>query len=173
MGTYCDVADLLLGDLPVPENAAKYVQDATDEIDSKIGLRYKTPIVISGEENDAGKRATKLLLKRICSWLASGRIILAFAVSQEIQFQHAYGRSLVDEATAALNAIASGDVILYGVEPIDPNNKGSTGPIINNIDAESNVEAFYNFVQTNPLTHFLSNPPIWPAGSQGWLPYTW
>lgn len=167
---YSTIEDLLLGDIPLPPNAAKYVNDASDEIDSKLGLRYVTPIVVS---DDVANRSTKLLLKRIANFLASGRLILALASPQEVQFQNAYARDLVNSATAALDAISSGDVPLPGATYLDTTDLGTSGPIINNLDAASNVESFYDFVTQDPLTYVPPGAVLWPAGTTRRTPYTW
>ncbi len=168
MATYSEVEDLLLGELQQPENSncSKYVQDATDEIDSKLGFIYVTPITVDPNEF----RATVLLLKRINNWLASGRLILANAASREDQYLNAYGKSLVVEATEALNALTSGTMPLPGATPLNPDDSQATGPIINNLDVQSNVESFYDFV-TDPYPSQYwpeAYPPgtIFP-GSQG------
>lgn len=148
MSTYSEVEDLLLGELTPPENkiSLKYVQDAADEIDSKLGFIYVTPISV----DPVTYRATVLLLKRINNWLASGRLILANAASREEQYLNAYGKSLIVEATNALEALTTGTMPLPGATPINSGDSQATGPIINNLDAQSNVESFYNFA-TDPF----------------------
>lgn len=165
MGTYSAVGDLLIGDLPSPANAAKYVQDAADEIDSKLGLRYQTPIVV---DDSPANRITNLTLKRINNWLASGRLIVAQAASAETQYQHAYGRQLIQDAEAALTMLSNGEMILPGAEFVNPTETGVSGPMIDNLDAASNVESFYTFVQQDPRTYVPFGQVLWPAGSNGW-----
>lgn len=149
--TYSEIADLLLGELAAPDNkiSAKYVQDATDEVDSKLGFMYVTPIVI---DVNGVYRASALLLKRIANYLASGRLILANSASREEQFLNAYGQSLVMEAVKALDALANGTMPLPGATFLNPDDKGASGPIIANIDTQSNVESFYDFA-TDPFPH--------------------
>lgn len=166
--TYSTVGDLLLGDMPAPSNASSYVQDASDEIDSKLGMRYQTPIVV---DDSPANRMTNLLLKRINNWLASGRLILAQAITGEMQYMHSYGRQLVKDAEAALDQVVSGDIVLPGAEFLNVGDVGVSGPIISNLDAQSNVESFYSFVQQNPLTYVPPGQVIWPAGATRW-PYT-
>lgn len=166
---YSTTEDLLLGDIPVPTDAGKYIDDAADEIDSKLGLRYQTPIMVSDSPET---RVTNLILKRINNWLASGRLIVAKAASGEIQYQHAYGRQLITDAEAALNQIASGDMILPGAAFINADDKGVSGPIIANVDAASGVEAFYGLVTTDPCTQ-ITVPVLFPPGTNRRTPYTW
>lgn len=167
---YSTVGDLLLGDMPAPPNAEQYVQDAADEIDSKLGLRYTTPIVV---DDSPANRVTNLLLKRISTHLASGRLILAQAVSGENQYVHAYGQKLIKEATDALDQLSSGDLVLPGAEYLNTDDVVVSGPVINNLDAESNVESFYGFVQQDPLTYVPPGTVLWPAGTTRNSPYTW
>ncbi len=148
MATYSEVDDLLLGELTAPDQniCQKYVQDAANEIDSKLGFIYVTPISVSV---DGEFRATALLLQRINNWLATGRLILANAASREDQYVNAYAKSLIVEADAALVALTNGTMPLPGATPINPTGSTATGPIINNLDSQSNVESFYAFV-TDP-----------------------
>jgi len=154
---YSAVEDLLTGNIPTPGylSPQKYVDDAADEIDSKIGFLYKTPVVVT-EENPVGTpnpvaRPVRLLLKRLNNFLASGRLLMAASAGGEDDRVHAYGWSLVQDATLALQQIAEGKILLEGVEPADGNTDGVpvTAPLIYNEDPESNVSAFYDRI-VNP-----------------------
>jgi len=157
-----------MGELQAPDQKVcqKYVQDAADEIDSKLGFIYVTPIVI---DPNGEFRHSALLLKRISNFLATGRLILANAASREDQYLNAYGKSLVVEATAALDALLTGTMPLPGATPSNPDASNATGPIINNLDPQSNVESFYAFA-TDPFPsrgYPLPYPPgvIYPGQS--------
>lgn len=130
-------------------NPTKYCQDATDEIDSVLGFRYVTPFDLTALTTT--HRPVALLIKRICVWLASGRLIMAIATQGEQNTLHAYGASLVKQAIDTLNGIVSGDIILDGVTTVDPGSAGppTSVPLLFNQDAESAVEAFYDRV-VNP-----------------------
>lgn len=157
MPNYSEVTDLLVGDLRLPAGLRpqQYVDDATNEIDSVIGFIYQTPIDISSD-NTPVVRPVRLLLKRVANTLASGRLILAMSTGTQRTELHAYGAKLVDDATAVLRQIASGEILLKGApvidNPDDPNAQ-FTGPQIANLDAESNVEAFYDRI-ANPYHVF-------------------
>ena len=60
---YSAVTDLLVGDITLGStvNAEKYVQDAADEMDSKLGFIYETPIDL----NAASLQEMKNLLSRM------------------------------------------------------------------------------------------------------------
>jgi len=152
---YCSPTDLLIGDIPVSGelNPAKYVQDAADEIDSKIGFLYTTPIPVDASSGTA--RPVVLLLKRINVHLASGRLILAATIPAENERLNAYGRSLVREAEDAIEAIASGQIILDGVLAGGFALPRKAVPLISNGDLESSVDAFYDRV-VNPNYQFQS-----------------
>lgn len=155
MAAYCLVTDLLTGNIPVPANLEpqKYVDDAADEIDSKIGFVYTTPIdVTSGSEVP---RPARLLLKRINVHLATGRLLLAAAAGQEESQLHAYGWSLIKEANGALDQIASGAIPITGADLLPGNEEVVTAVIVNNLDPESSVEAFYNRI-ANPNYSFAT-----------------
>ena len=154
--TYSSVEDLLTGKIPLPGgvDAARYVESATDEVDTFIGFRYQTPVDVS--DTSPVVRPARLLLKRIAN-------MLAVSAGAEYQKQHAYGRSLVNEATGLLNQIAEGTIVLEGAESASGFTGNSTGPLIANEDAESNVSAFYNrVIHPNGYSEAESRPlPSW------------
>lgn len=158
---YSSVDDLLLGDLPLGAtiDRVRYVQDATDEIDSAIGSVYATPIDMTEEGPVA--RHSRLLLKRINNHLATGRIILAVAVGGEDDSLHAYGVSLIREAHGALGQIATGAIDLEGAEKTDVPSDSSSGPTIHNTDEFSGVEAFYENVMRSDSA---LTSPAWAPG---------
>lgn len=147
---YCATTDLINGDIPLPPyvDKEKVVQDAADEIDSNIGFIYKTPVDVT--ENGPTPRPVRLLLKRINSHLATGRLIMALDSSGQDDRLHAYGYSLVQNALAALAEIAAGKIVLADVPAADENaDKRVTAVIVNNKDEESAVDAFYDRI-ANP-----------------------
>lgn len=156
--------DMLLGGIPPDSvvNQEKYVQDAADEIDSRLGFTYVTPMVLT----DA-PRPVKLLMKRINNFLATGRYIMAVASPIEQQALHAYGRSLVENAEASLTQIAEGVILLEGVALVDESGAPEkVGPQIHNKDTESAVDAFYDRV-VNPAYGVVFSSPY---GGTGWMP---
>ena len=147
--SYAEEDDLLLHvPLPASVDPKKYLQDATDEIDAALGARYSTPFDLS--DTSSIQRHSRLLIKRICNHLATGRLILALAIPGEDDRPNAYGLSLLKGALETLAALGAGTVLLDvepapgDVEPVD-----STTPLIFNEDDESSVEAFYDRV-VNP-----------------------
>lgn len=153
---YSEKDDLLVGDMPLPAGfrPQKYVDDAADEIDSIIGFQYVTPVDVS--ETSLVVRPVRLLIKRIANLLATGRLIMATTVGRERQELHQYGYTLVREATAVLTQIANGEILLKGaalVDPLEDTDKQFTGPQIANVDAESNVEAFYDRVASPAFSY--------------------
>jgi hypothetical protein len=146
---YSEVTDLLLGDIPLPSylDPASFVSDATDEIDSRIGFIYKTPIDIS--DSSALVRPARLLLKRVCNFLASGRLLLAISTPTEDAQANAYGLYLIQEATTALGKIENGSIELTGAE-LANSESASRGPMQYNEDEVSAVDTFYSGL-TSPL----------------------
>jgi hypothetical protein len=140
---YTDADALLLGDIPLPQylDAAGYISDATDEIDSHIGFVYQTPVDVS--DTSTVVRPARLLLRRICTMLASGRILLAISTPTEDTQANAYGLYLVKEATDALHKIAEGQITLDGAALVGGGTVPSTGPMQYNEDAVSAVDTFY------------------------------
>jgi hypothetical protein len=157
---YSEVDDLLLGDLPLGSKVdpRKYIQDAADEIDSVLGFNYVTPIDISDGAPTA--RYVKLLLKRINNHLASGRLILAVDVGGEDSVLHAYGVSLIQEATAALTQIING-MLLEGAEQVVRSEASSTGPTLHNEDDLSSMQSFYDYVMKPQVGGWA---PVWEPG---------
>jgi hypothetical protein len=153
---YSQVSDLLTGGIPLPStlSAQKYVDDAADEIDSQIGHVFVTPIDATDAPGNPVVRPVRLLLKRISNYLATGRLIMAVSSNDEDDRLHAYGLSLVQEATGSLMAIASGQIPLDGVEFVNPDTARVTAPMIYNEDPESSVEAFYNRIANPRYTYF-------------------
>jgi hypothetical protein len=119
------------------------VDDAADEINSKIGWLYQVPVDLNAPDV---KEPVKLLLKRINNFLASGRLIMMLTQSQEDTRLHAYGYSLVVDAQTALAQIVSGEIPLGlpAPEGQSEDQTAVTAPLIYNQDAESAVEAFYD-----------------------------
>lgn len=162
--TYSEVSDMLTGNIPVGGTMPqKYVNDAADEIDSVIGSIYTTPVNMdpTPEETLPGtgtvKRSSRLLLKRISNFLASGRYMLATSAGGEDDQLHAYAKYLVDTALATLMRLATGEIVLDGAVKVDPEgDEGLPGPLISNVDPESNVEAFYDRIYMSPHTSFSS-----------------
>jgi phage gp36-like protein len=142
---------MLLGNVPLPTGvnevkAKNAVDRAADEIDSAIGFKYQTPIVGTGPQG----RAVRLLMQNISIWLSSGRLIEELTASTQRVEEHAYARSLIQQAWMVLNKIISGEIILDGVPVTGGTEVAFYGPVIANKDTESNVDAFYDRV-SNPL----------------------
>ena len=146
---YCEIIDLMIGDLPTSAalDPQKYVNDAADEIDSKIGFVYTTPI--PHNITDATPRPVVLLLKRINAHLATGRMILAATLLAEDKQLNAYGQALVNDSEIAISQIAAGQMILDGVLRSGLKAVVAHTPMILNKDSESSVDAFYDRV-VNP-----------------------
>jgi hypothetical protein len=141
---YSAEEDLLLGDLRVSEkiDKGKYVDDAAEEIDSKIGELYVLPLSAVAPATDLAPHS-RILLKRINNQLATGRLILALHGGDE--HLHAYGLSLVNGALGELAMIANGVTSLVGAARVAGSGEGA-GPSIVNQDAYSATAAFEAFV---------------------------
>lgn len=153
MTAYCEVTDLLTGDIPIPSYLSdqKFVDDAADEIDSMLGFTYSTPITMV---DIAANRPARLLLKRINSHLATGRLLMAAAASDEDTTLHAYAKSLVDQSLITLSRLANREVILIGATLFPEAGTPPTGPLQYNKDPVSIVDTFYDEILWN-------DDPIW------------
>lgn len=160
--TYSEVDDLLLGDITLSSRARpdKYVQDATDEINSCLGFRYVLPLDLDLESEVGIPYYAQLVLKQCANKLASGRLIMALASGDEDTSMHAYGWSLVQEGMITLNGLCSGMIDLPNAVAVNPVAVGrDVGPALGNQDASSAVDAFYAFV-TDPTVESLT----WAGG---------
>jgi len=165
---YSETTDLLTGNVPTPAylDPQRYVNDAADEIDSKIGFVYETPIDITDSSSNPVSRPVRLLLKRINNFLASGRLLLAVDAGAETDRVHSYGLYLIQEATASLDLIAQGKVDLDGAELLPADQASVTAPLLYNEDSESNVESFYNRIANPAYVYF---PLYVPARTDGMI----
>ena len=161
MVAYCTIADLLTGSIPSGTyiDEAQYIQAAADEIDSALAMRYIVPVVVPAIPQYA---ATTLLLKGINAKLASGRIITASAATGSQTETHAYGLFLIQQALEQLKMLTSGEYVLPGAPTATQPGNDTVPVLISNVDAESQVEAFYNRV--------TGYPPL-PGGDYPWAPY--
>lgn len=150
---YSEVADLLIGDLALGPTVdpEKFVIQAGEEMDSKLGYIYELPI-----DFDALPTHQQLLLKGINNKLASGRLILSIDLAEEGQHLHAYGLRLVNEATNELLMVANGTALLDATR-LDPAQDRDRVPSVKNRDAESAVDMFENHV-------LRGEPSYWSPG---------
>lgn len=159
--TYSTPDDLLIAQLRVDEaDKVKYVAEAADDIESRIGHIYETPLTF--DTTVPQERAASLVLKRLNNNLASGRIILAYTMPAEDKQLNAYGHYLVKDAEDTLDLIASRQVILYGPTPVTlPNTEIVNGAAlgISNVDSSSAVDDFYRAPAAT-----LWFPPGMPVG---------
>lgn len=157
---YSTPDDLLIAQLRVDDpDKIKYVNEAADDIESRIGHIYETPLTF--DTSVPQERAASLVLKRLNNNLASGRIILAYTMPSEDKQLNAYGQYLVQDAEETLELIASRQVVLYGpIQIVLPNTEVVTGAAlgISNVDSSSRVDDFY----AQPKTLWF--PPGMPIG---------
>lgn len=161
--SYCVIGDLLTGSIPTPAylTPQKYVDDAADEMDSYLGIKYTTPVSLN--INIPEQRPGYLMLKRINAHLATGRLILAVAAGGEDKNLNAYGASLVESAINALTELTEGQYVLVGASPLPGATVGnSNAPLLFNIDKTSAVEDFYDRLINPPLVPYV---PGWPYGA--------
>ncbi len=152
---YCVVEDLLLGDVTVggTVNRQLYVDQAAEEMDSKLGWIYKTPIDLDGAPADppdqpealpALPRHEALLLKVINAKIATARLIMAVSINEEGNSVHAYALRLLKEGNDELLLIANGAVLLSAPRNESTPDEISRVPGIINEDIESLLDPFYN-----------------------------
>jgi len=124
---YCTPSDLDLSRVIMddPEETQRFVLQATEEMDSKLGWLYIVPLPMS-----TMKYHERLLIKTICRKIATGRMILTYAVPDEGGSNHSYGLRLIQEGLDELHMIANGDITLSVARgdqegsPLDPDAGG-------------------------------------------------
>lgn len=153
---YTDTTDLLLGDIPLGAavDPQTWVDRAAEEIDSYLGTKYVLPL----PDPPVLARHSELLLKRINSQLATGRLVMAIDAGNDNDL-HAYGRELVRTALSDLNRIMNGSIELDGADVIVI--AESRGPSIVNQDANSATAAFEDFAMSGQG---------WPGRTTYWRP---
>ena len=163
---YSSKDDLLVGDIPLPArwgDGSSMVQLAADEIDSQIGHIYITPITL--DPNDPAVRPSRLLLKNINNFIASGRLLMDMGAGAEDTETQAYGRSLLNEGRALLAQISKG-LIKLTADLLPTTASEDTAPLVHNEDNESMVEAFYARAGgLRPLDAFGLPQPVVPYGN--------
>lgn len=157
--TYSEVEDMIQGPMPFPASMdmQRFVQAATDEIDMKIGFIYKTPIR-PAPDYDELPRPVSLLLKKIASYISTARALFAAAGAVQSDELNAYARSLLTEAHAALDSIATGRMDLEGAERLPDQGQERRGPRVSNVDSYSQVESFYGQFTGGTSDFFKPNP---------------
>lgn len=154
---YCQVEDLLLGDVTVGGsiNRQLYVDQAAEEMDSKLGWIYKTPIDLDGatanpptipETIPPLPRHEALLLKTINAKIATARLIMAVSINEEGNAVHAYALRLLKEGNDELIMLANGTILLSAPRSESTPDEISRVPGVVNEDVESLLDPFYNTV---------------------------
>lgn len=146
---YCSPDDINVGNLMLPEGESRqpFIEEASDEMDGKLGWLYVTPIDL-----DSLKHYERMMLKTICRKIAGGRMITTMAMPDESGTLNALGARLLKEGLDELHMLASGDVPLSAARADlegdggpDAGGHGATGartPSIFNTDSESLVGQF-------------------------------
>lgn len=152
--SYSTEEDLLLGDMVISPSLdrQKFINDASDEIDSKLGWLYELPLrAVSPATELPGYQL--LTLKGINNKLASGRLILTLDISGEGTTLHAYGWQLIREAREELMVLANGEAALAAVRTgPDPTIGSDKIPAIRNYDEESLLTAYeYTVHRSDPF----------------------
>lgn len=140
-------------------SVAKFIDDAADEIDVRIGHRYVVPLNVGAGTTLSPLAITTLRIAN--ARLASGRLLMAQAQAAQDSSIHAYGNYLIHEADTLIDSIANSSVDLEGAETIVVEGETSA-PTISNVDDASAVESFYGHF-TEPG---LNSSPVWAPGSR-------
>lgn len=148
--TYGLITDMLIGDVTVDDSVKqRHVDQAADEVDSKLGFLYPTPFT-----EVALSRPGWLLIRRLANFIASGRLIMEIDQGGEENIVHKYGMSLLQQAEDAMCIILDGSVnLLPGDDGSGAGDAPVNGMLIGNVDKFATVDAFYDY---------MAKPPIFP-----------
>lgn len=170
--TYCAEDDLLIpaGMASPTGEKARFVTQASEEMDSKLGYRYVVPIDLSETADPVLPLHQRLLLKDIAIKLASGRYIMSMTVHAPNEAMSAYALYLVREGEMNLMSIANGQIDLKAKEigqdgsdvgAIDPPEKADPFariPGVWNPDAVSAVTIFEKGFMTEDPRRLIWTP---------------
>jgi hypothetical protein len=158
--TYCTESDLLLGEMVIASTIpiTKFLEDGANEIDSRIGRVYTTPILLADLTENG-----KTILRMANARLTSGRLLMAQAQAAQDDSLHSYAMYLLDEANEIISAIETNRTSLDGAT-VNPERVDTPAPSITNLDAASPIESFYAEFLGQP-TSPLPVSPVWKPGS--------
>ncbi|QDF18234.1 head-to-tail adaptor [Gordonia phage Dakiti] len=143
---YCTTAAIQthVQNIKLPQNATweSLAETASNEIDSRLGVRYVTPFQVS--PSDPAQRAAAFWLQNVTSMVAAARLMLSIAAPGSQDSANSYGQYLLRNVNELVNDVISGKVDLAGCEEVGANDSVIQGPTILNEDAFSQVDVFYD-----------------------------
>ena len=153
---YCTSDDLLVGDMVFGSlDVTDFINQAANEIDSKLGVIYKLPLSAAvGQTFVNLPQYQQLIVKNINIKLASGRLFLTTA-ADDTSSLHQYGMRLVQEAMSELMAIANGLVELSAERREPIGQEQDRIPRTLNHDEESMVDQYEKLVHRGENVYTL------------------
>ncbi|AUV60623.1 head-tail adaptor [Gordonia phage SteveFrench] len=143
---YCTTASIQthVQNIKLPSGATweSLAETASNEVDSRLGLRYVTPFQVS--PNDPSQRATAYWLQNVTSMIAAARLMLSISAPGSQDNANSYGQYLLQNAGRLIDDVVSAKVDLTGVPEVAANDSVIQGPTILNEDAFSQVDVFYD-----------------------------
>lgn len=152
---YSDPEDVMSGTgmaRPADDTLERFVRDAAMEIDSRLGFKYKTPLVftriVAGSVTFVDPEVKEtwtpsfLLITRLSNLLASGRYILATTAPEEDNSLHQYGVKLLRDAEAILSQITSNRTELEIEELPSEQSDSPYGLLVQNREPRSFIQSF-------------------------------
>lgn len=152
---YSDPDDMLVGTdfaLPADDTLERFVRDAAQEIDSRLGFKYVIPLkftrIVGGSvsyvdpEDSSTYTPSYLLVRRLSNFIASGRYLLAATSPEEQNSLHQYANKLLRDAEAILSQITSNRADLEIEELPSDDMDTPYGLLVKNRDKRSMVQEF-------------------------------
>jgi|SRR6187431_2194660 len=117
-------------------------ESSANELDSKLGARYVTPIVASA--SDPVQQPTAYWLQNVSSMIAAGRFMLSTSAPGSQDTANNYGMYLLNMANAAISEVLTGQRDLVGIAEQGDTGQEFKGPAVINGDAYSQVDLYYD-----------------------------
>lgn len=147
--------------LPAGVTWESMAETASNEVDSNIGVRYVTPVVVSPVDPET--RAAAYWLQNVTALVAAARLMLSTAAPGSQDTANQYGQYLLRNAQQLMQDVVSGKVDLPGAEEISSNDSTIQGATILNGDRYSQVDLYYdNFMPDGILPGREPRGAIWP-----------
>lgn len=143
---YCtsDAIKVHLQNIKLPSGVTweSVAETASNEVDSTLGVRYVTPIVVS--PIDPATRAAAYWLQNVSALVAAARLMLSISAPGSQDTANNYGQYLLRNAQALMQDVITGKVDLPGAEEVSSNDSVIQGATILNQDRYSQVDLFYD-----------------------------
>ncbi|AER26555.1 head-to-tail adaptor [Gordonia phage Amore2] len=147
--------------LPTGVSWDTMAETASNEVDSTIGVRYVTPVIVS--PLDPATSAAAYWLQNVSALVAAARFMLSASAPGSMDTANRYGQYLLRNAQSIMLDVVNGKVDLPGAEELSSNDSVIQGPTTLNGDSFSQVDMFYdNFMAEGIMPGRRPSGESWP-----------